>query len=188
MNQQIFNSTSTFKLLFNIKINDMSLIRRTNGLYPSFMEDFFEDNWPVRGKMFDQNTSVPAVNIKEEDDSFEVALAAPGMDEDSFNINIENRTLTISVEKSDNKETKDESGRYTRQEFNYSSFKRAFSLPESVNEDEIDASYDNGVLSISIPKREEAKQKPPRQIKVKTGRSKSMNARREKEQELEETS
>ena len=165
----------------------MSLIRRTNGLYPSFMEDFFDDNWPVRGKMFGDNSQLPAVNIKEEDDNFTIELAAPGMDEESFDVSIENNTLTISVEQSDSKNDQDNEGRYTRQEFNYSSFKRSFSLPESVDEDTIDASYEKGVLSIIVPKREEAKQKAPRQIKVNRNSSKSMKARREKEQELQES-
>ncbi|UZO81468.1 Hsp20/alpha crystallin family protein [Aquimarina sp. ERC-38] len=165
----------------------MSLIRRTNGLYPSFMEDFFEDNWPVRGKMYNQSSKIPAVNIKEVEDNFEIELAAPGMSEDNFDINIDNNTLTISVEKSESDTEQNENGRYTRQEFNYSSFQRSFSLPETVDEDAIDASYNNGVLCISIPKKEEAKQKAPRQIKVRSNTSKAMEARTEKENNFAES-
>src|SRR6185437_8162780 len=97
----------------------------------------------------------PAVNISENKERFEVSLAAPGMKKADFNIDVERNTLTISAETKAEKEEKDE--RYTRKEYSYSSFSRSFTLPEGVNKDKIDASYDNGVLTLSLPKTEDAK-------------------------------
>ncbi|RZS93850.1 Hsp20/alpha crystallin family protein [Aquimarina brevivitae] len=143
----------------------MSLLRRTAGLYPSFMENFFDDEWYGQKNMIDTGTKVPAINIRELDDNFEIQVAAPGMNEDDFDISIENSTLTIAVEKRTSSETKEED-KYTRREFNYTSFSRSFTLPDTVLEDEITAEYDQGVLTLAIPKKEEAKPKPPKNIKV----------------------
>lgn len=144
----------------------MSLVRRTGGLYPSFMEDFFDENWSGQGNGFDTGTRVPAVNVKEADDNFEIQLAAPGMEKENFKINVENNILSISAETKSGNEEKDENGKYTKREFSFNSFKRSFSLPESDDDEDIKANYENGILKLSIPKKEEARPKPPRRIAI----------------------
>jgi HSP20 family protein len=144
----------------------MNLIRRRGGLYPSFLEDFFDDNWSGSTNWADTGTRVPAVNIREEDDSFEIEVAAPGMQKDDFKINLDNNTLTISAEEKTENEEKDKKGNFTRREFSYSAFRRAFTLPNTVEDEHINANYENGVLKIAIPKKEEARPKPPKQIRI----------------------
>ncbi|WP_317168457.1 Hsp20/alpha crystallin family protein [Costertonia aggregata] len=88
------------------------------------------------------------------------------MSKKDFDINVENNTLSISAESKTENEEKDENGKYTKREFSFSSFKRSFSLPDSVSDEDIKASYENGILKLSIPKKEEARPKPPRQIAI----------------------
>jgi HSP20 family protein len=104
--------------------------------------------------------------VKETADSYEVEMAAPGMNKEDFKIELDNNTLTISSEtKSENEEKDGE--RYARKEFSYQSFQRSFQLAkEVVDSDNIQARYENGVLKLSIPKREEVKQKPSRLINI----------------------
>lgn len=91
-------------------------------------------------------------------------MAVPGLKKSDFNINLENNILSISAElKEDNEEQNDN---YTRREFGYSSFKRTFTLPETVNDSKINAKYNEGILHVYLPKKEEAKQKPPRTIDI----------------------
>jgi HSP20 family protein len=109
--------------------------------------------------------SIPAVNIKESDDNFLVEVAAPGKSKEDFNIELDNDVLTISAEeKKENKE--EENGKFTRREFSYRTFKRAFSLPEMVETTKINASYEQGVLLIALPKKEEAKVQAKRMIEI----------------------
>ena len=139
-----------------------------NDPFLGMLDDIFQTDW--RGGRLAQNRefkSTPAVNIKEEGERFLVELAAPGMKKEDFQIDIDHNVLTISAETKQEEEHKDEKGHYTRKEFNYSAFKRAFTLPETVESDRIEASYIDGLLSIHIPKREEAKQKPVRSIAIK---------------------
>lgn len=143
----------------------MNLVKRNtanaNRLFPSVMDELFKD-W-AGGTQF--NRMIAPVNIKETDESYTVELMAPGMKKEDFNIEIDNDLLTISAEvKSEN--TEQEEGKYTRREFSYSSFKRAFTLPESVKEDDINASYQDGILRIALPKKEEALPKPKRLIDI----------------------
>ncbi|HXD78602.1 MAG TPA: Hsp20/alpha crystallin family protein [Puia sp.] len=109
--------------------------------------------------------NIPAVNISEQKDSYVVSLAAPGMKKDDFKIDVDGSTLTISAESEETKEDKEE--RFTRKEFNYTSFTRSFTLPEWINKDKIDASYDNGLLKLTLPKTEEARKLSSRHINVK---------------------
>jgi HSP20 family protein len=109
--------------------------------------------------------TVPAVNIVEKQDHYEISLAAPGMKKDDFNIDVEGNLLTISAESQQRREEKDE--RHTRQEFNYTSFSRAFTMPDGVVRDKIDASYGNGLLRLMLPKTEEAKKAASKHIAVK---------------------
>ena len=148
----------------------MSIIRR-NGMLPtmsSLFDDFFATdgrNWGLNNYS-STNTTLPAVNIKETAEAFEVQMAAPGMTKDDFRIELDGTQLTISSEKQSRDEEKD-GDRYTRREFSYQSFQRVFQLPkEVVDAENIQARYENGVLQLTIPKREEAKQRPPRMIQV----------------------
>lgn len=134
--------------------------------FPSLFDDFLTRdifNLPSRG-LFD-GKSVPAVNIKETDTAFELEMAVPGMDKKDFKIELAQDTLIISAQHET--EEKSEDGKYSRKEFSYQSFKRAFHLPESsVNDDEISANYKDGILHISVPKKEPAKPKISRQISI----------------------
>lgn len=148
----------------------MSLIKR-NGLlpdtFPALFDDFFGRelfNWG-NNNYSPTSTTVPSVNIRETNDNFEVEMAAPGMQKSDFQIQLDGNTLTISSQRQ-HREEQNEDG-YTRREFSYQSFKRSFLLPKDVVNDEgIAASYENGLLMLTIPKKEEVKQKPPRLIEI----------------------
>jgi len=150
----------------------MSIVKRNNGrvsnyTMPSLLDDFLTRdvfNW---GSNFSNSgTSMPAVNIRETPESFRVEMAAPGMNKKDFKIELDGHTLIISSEKQDQSEQK-EGELYNRQEFSYQSFYRTFHLPkEVVDADRIIAKYENGLLQLEIPKREEAKQKPARLIDI----------------------
>jgi HSP20 family protein len=146
----------------------MTLLRKySNRAFPTFLDDFFSRDWLdwSHTNFSNTNTTLPAVNIKEDDDKFEIEVAAPGMKKDDFKINLENNQLTISSEKRNEHEENEEN--YTRKEFSYQSFSRAFTIPERmVNRDKIEAKYCEGVLCINLPKLDEAKTKPPREIKI----------------------
>ncbi len=143
----------------------MNLIKR-NSFIPSstsLFDDFFSRD------LFDWSKSegnglVPRVNIKENNDGFSVDIAAPGMKKEDFQVELDNDMLTVSSEVSQNQEGKDE--RYTRKEFSYHAFRRSFYLPNTVEVDEINATYKDGILNLWIPKREEAKKKPARMISI----------------------
>ena len=145
----------------------MTLVRHQNQL-PDLFDRFFNtelEGWN-RNHYSQTNTTLPAVNIKEDKDQFVVEVAAPGFDKSDFKIELNNDTLTISSEKQISKEEKD-GERISKQEFSYQSFTRSFTLPELVEDEKISAKYLNGILVINIPKKEEAKPKPIKQIKVK---------------------
>jgi HSP20 family protein len=111
------------------------------------------------------DTTLPAVNVKENDEAFEIEVAAPGMTRNDFRISLENNLLTISSERKEEK--KEEEGRFTRREFSYQSFQRSFTVPESLVEgDKISAKYCEGILCITLPKKEEVKPKPAREISI----------------------
>src|SRR4029079_15651451 len=106
------------------------------------------------------------VNIKETNESFEVEMAAPGMTKNDFTVELDSNVLTITSEKKDRFETK-EGERYSRREFSYQSFQRSFQLPkEVVDAEKIEAKYEKGVLRLLIPKKEEAKPRPPKMIQI----------------------
>ncbi|UKM66121.2 Hsp20/alpha crystallin family protein [Flavobacteriaceae bacterium GSB9] len=131
----------------------------------SWLDDFSIGEFPsLFSSNYNTGLSLPKVNIKEVADAFVVEMAVPGFKKSDFNINLENNTLSISAEIKENNESTDEG--YTRREFGYSSFKRIFTLPETVDEAKINANYNEGILNIHLPKKEEAKQKPARTIEV----------------------
>ena len=111
------------------------------------------------------NTTLPAVNVRETDDDYILEVAAPGMSKKDFTINFQNNVLTISSEKKEEKNEKDDG--YTRREFCYQSFQRSFTVPHNdVESNKISATYSDGILSVKLPKREEVKPKPAREIKI----------------------
>lgn len=146
----------------------MNLIRRSNEWLPNVFDDFFNNEW--LGETNHQvGVNVPAVNIKENDNSFSVEVAAPGKQRDDFKIELDHNLLTISAEEKEehHSETKSErKEKFTRREFSYSSFKRSFTLPDTIDNAKISANYVDGVLKIELPKREEAKIQPKRLIEI----------------------
>jgi HSP20 family protein len=150
----------------------MNLLKRNgNGMnqLPLLFDDFFNRdffNWGI-SNFSDTNTTIPNVNIKETPENFEVEVAAPGMDKKDFKIELDGNMLTISSEKTNQQTENKEDEKYSRKEFSYQSFQRTFNLPkEVVDSEKIEATYNNGLLHLTIPKKEEAKQKPPRQIQI----------------------
>src|SRR5690349_19830963 len=131
----------------------MSLVKRSewpllgNG---SWLSDFFDNE-----KFFDsdwlKNRGLPAVNVKENEKNYEIEVSAPGRSKKDFKISAENGILRISSEQKEEKEGKEKD--YTRQEFSYSSFTRSFTLPENANEEEIKASYADGILKLDVAKK-----------------------------------
>lgn len=147
----------------------MSIIKKNRDL-PSFSrlwdDDFFNRDWRL-SNFSDSGTTMPSVNIKETKDSYQVEVAAPGMNKDDFKVELDGNMLTISSEKTEQRENNEEPEKYSYREFSYQSFQRSFSLPKDVvDEERIEAHYENGVLKLTIPKKEEAKQKPPRKIQI----------------------
>ncbi len=131
-------------------------LARTDEMKPTLFDEFLRplNNWFDVG--FGERTiTIPSVNVIESKDEYKLSLAVPGMSKDDFNIDVNNSMITISCEKEENKEEKEKN--YTRKEYNYSSFSRSFQLPEEVNKEKIDARYEDGVLKVSLPKKEEAK-------------------------------
>jgi len=145
----------------------MTRVRYQNDLPSLFNKIFNGDLDSFDRKNFSEtNTTLPSVNIKESVDEYEVEVAVPGFDKSDFNIELDNNLLTISSEKRMSEEERDDE-KITRREFSYQSFKRSFTLPELVEDEKISAKYENGILSITIPKKEEAKPKPIKQIEIK---------------------
>lgn len=126
-----------------------------NDMFDSFLSSDFR-KW-----------STPAVNIKETDSCFVVEMAAPGMKKDDFKINVDNYTLTVMAESKQEKNEKNEKNdHYFRKEFSFNSFSRTFNLPDFADTEKISAGYANGIMNIVIPKKEEARPKPAREIKI----------------------
>ena len=141
----------------------MNLVHRnTDQLFTSIFDDFFGSN------IFDSRTlkrnHLPSVNILDNEKFFELNLAAPGKNRKDFIIELEDQILTISSESFTNN---DGSDNFTRQEYRYDNFKRSFRLPDSINTSLIKAKYENGILSISLPKHKEAIPEPKKQIEIK---------------------
>lgn len=145
----------------------MTKIRSKNESFtPTVFSDIFDNarffgkNWLE--KEFGQ--TFPAVNIKETAKDFGLEFAAPGFKKEDFKVSVDNGILTVSAETQTEKN--EENKKFTRKEFSYNSFTRSFSLPENVNADAIEAKYENGILNLSVPKKEESKDLPKKDIKV----------------------
>jgi HSP20 family protein len=148
----------------------MNLTLRNGGLVPSLLTDlpgsFFGPD------LLDETTflsprlgvEVPTANIKETPKEYEIELAAPGLTRKDFKVSVENEMLSISAEKTEEKEEKDVD--YSRREFSFNSFCRTFQLPENSKADKIDAKYENGILKVVIPKKEITVEKAVKQIAV----------------------
>ena len=145
----------------------MTLARRSETTWPSLFDRFFNNelmDWNM-SNFSGPNSTLPAVNVHETDDDYILEVAAPGMSKKDFKINYQNSTLTISSEKQEEKE--DKNNNYSRKEFSYQSFQRSFTVPGNVVDTEkISATYADGILNVKIPKREEVKLKPAREIKI----------------------
>ncbi|MDG5492006.1 Hsp20/alpha crystallin family protein [Psychroserpens sp. SPM9] len=154
--------------LVNVPKNGSLANTNSNLNFPnwsSWLDDIFNRDLPsVFTSNFNTGITLPKVNIKETADAFTVEMAVPGLQKSDFHIDLNNQSLSISTETKQENELQEDN--YTRREFGYSSFKRVFTLPESVNEEKINANYKDGILSVHLPKKEEAKQKPPRTIKI----------------------
>ncbi|MBE9468566.1 MAG: Hsp20/alpha crystallin family protein [Bacteroidetes bacterium] len=136
---------------------------RTRAMLPNLLNEFF-GNEPSNFFKASSDFTMPSVNITENKNEFKIEFAIPGFKTEDFKIDIHNDVLKISSEKEENKDEADD--KVVRKEFLYSSFERTFILPDSVNSDKIEASYKDGILQVVIPKKEEAKEKPLRTIKI----------------------
>jgi HSP20 family protein len=129
---------------------------------PFYMSNLFDDDFfPV---LQSRTSSMPAVNIKEDEKKYSLELAVPGMDKKDLKIDINEDVLTISSESKN--ETEENRDGYKRKEFSYSSFCRSFYIPENVNRDKIEANYKDGILTVGLPKQEEEKSKIMKQISI----------------------
>lgn len=134
----------------------MKTLSKSNGL-PS-LRSMVADFWNTDGffnKPFFENELLPAVNIRDKKDGYELEVSAPGFKKEDFKVTTKNGMLTISAETSS--ENQQEKDNYTRREFSRSSFSRSFSLPENIVEDQIKASYQDGLLNIALKKAETEK-------------------------------
>lgn len=144
----------------------MTLIRRFNNQYPNIntmFEDFFGENAYTQAT---QNRTTPAINVRENEDEYNIEVAAPGLKKDNFKVEVNNSVLTISYEDEVKKEVEEQN--FTRKEFAYTNFCRSFSIPRTeVDDSKINAEYKDGILSVKLQKREEIKPKPARMISIK---------------------
>ncbi len=121
-----------------------------NPFVNTVFDNLFNDNF-ISDRLVSR---VPAVNISESEKSFKVEMAAPGLDKSDFKINVDKNLITISAEKKE--ESVSEEKLYSKKEFNYSSFSRSFTLPETVDYSNIDAAYEGGILILTVGKKEDA--------------------------------
>ena len=131
-----------------------------NNVFPSLINEFFNDDFGIN--FLNRSHSVPSVNSLENNDSFEIDLAVPGMKKENFTIELNDKVLVISSETSNTMEN----DKMRLNEFNFSSFQRSFRVPDSVDQDKIKANYKNGILKIKLPKRKESISKPNRVINI----------------------
>jgi HSP20 family protein len=146
----------------------MTLTKFSGNDFPSIVNRFFDKDlmdWS-NSNFAGLDSTLPAVNVKETENDFQIEVAAPGMKKDDFKLSYENGQLTISAE-FDKEERGSSKEKYLRREYRYRSFQRSFTIQENMVESAgIDAKYLDGILSITLPKREELKPKPAREIKI----------------------
>jgi len=155
----------------------MKTLVKKDGLFPSLenksIHNFFDDfitkdlfDWTDRN-FAALGSNLPSVNLKETDTKIEVELAAPGMKREDFKVEIDNDILMISSEKEDNKEEVNKKENYIRREFNYQTFSRTFSLPETIDENKIEATYKDGILHVMVGKKEGVQKRNLKSIPIK---------------------
>ncbi len=146
----------------------MSLIKFNRNRFPwkNDLTNFFDDDTIFNDDFFNMEKSLPAMNVKEVGNRFELELAAPGFNKDDFKITLDNDVLEVSADKTAEEETTEND--YARREFNYRSFRRALQLPKTVDDSKgIKATYTNGILRLDLLKKEESKAVQKRVIEVK---------------------
>ncbi|APU08820.1 molecular chaperone Hsp20 [Cellulophaga lytica] len=139
----------------------MSLVKR-NTVFPSLLNEILNTDW--YGGLENNTSNTAPVNIKENEKDYTLELLAPGREKGDFNIEIDKNILSVSV--LDEKVKTDVNEKFSLKEFSVKSFKRTFSLPDTINEDSINVTYKNGVLKFTLPKKEEALPKPKRLIEI----------------------
>jgi HSP20 family protein len=149
----------------------MNLVKRNSALnnaLPMLLDNFFNRDAFREGNLnfYDASTSIPAVNIKENADGYALEMVAPGMAKTDFKVELDHDVLTINAEKS-NQTSEDEEGVYSRKEFSYQSLKRSFTFPQDlVDTERIEAKYQDGILHVKIPKKEEVLRNRIKQIAI----------------------
>lgn len=142
------------------------MLARINRNYvPAYWDDFFNDHFYKNVHTSSYKSQTPAVNVVEEENGYKIEMAIPGVSKKDFHIEVEDDVLTISTESQESK--KEQQNNYLRREFNFQSFKRSFELPETVDQENIQASHADGILTVHLSKKEEVLQKAPKQIEVK---------------------
>jgi HSP20 family protein len=142
----------------------MNLVKKNTAHFPSIIDELLKPDW--FGGILNYSTTIPAVNIKETEKEFLLELAAPGKKKEDFVIEIDKDVLTVTSENKNETEQINKTEGYTRREFSFSSFRRAFTLPETVNTNAINAAYENGILMITLPKKEEDQTNAKRLIDI----------------------
>lgn len=140
----------------------MTLVKVNNPMAKGFdglVNEFFNEFPATFGKTIRQDVfGFPPVNIRENDDAYQLEIAAPGLEKTDFNMNLDKNILTISTEKKE--ENKEETPKFIRKEFSYKAFKRSFTIDEKIDAANISAKYENGILKVALPKKEEVKVAP----------------------------
>ena len=142
----------------------MSTLVRTHFANPKLYNGFFGKEAMNEFFAPASTGTIPAVNVLENKEGFKIEVAVPGLEKSDFKLKLEKNQLTISAQKEQKEEETNE--KYSRREFKYSSFQRTFTLPNSVDGEKITASYADGILKVELPKREEAIEKPLREIEI----------------------
>jgi HSP20 family protein len=140
--------------------------KKNGDLLPSLLSGFFDTDRFSNPRWVEKEfeNTIPSVNIRENGKEFNIEFAAPGFSKDQFHVDVEDDVIRVSAERQEEK--KNENERFTRKEFSYNTFSRSFTLPKTVDAEKIDATYTDGILRLCIPKKEEAKPLPKKEIKV----------------------
>jgi HSP20 family protein len=145
----------------------MTLVKRNGTTFPSLIDEMIDGNFLMPGFFSNsllKGNMMPQANIVEDEKEFRIELSVPGLKKDDFKIDVDNGVLTVSCEKEEEKNDKNK--KYRMREYSYSSFSRSFQLPENIKEEDINAKYTDGVLSLAVPKKEMSVSKPKKAIKV----------------------
>lgn len=142
------------------------VLTRRSETTPTLFDDFFKplNEWLGNSGFFGPVMNIPAINITEEKNDYRVSMAVPGLKKEDLKIDVSGNILTISSEKETNQEDNDK--KFTRKEYNYSSFSRSLTLPDEINKEKIEAKYEDGLLKIVLPRKQEAITAATKQIAV----------------------